>query len=537
MSDYLENRYEIIEEVAEGGEGRIFKAYDHAVDRFVALKELELHKKPREEAFKEARAIARITHPNVVQLFDIIEEDGSLFLVMEYVDGTTLRDILDQHGALPFQSALGIFIQLASAVEFAHNHGILHLDIKPENILVTPSGKVKLADFGVSRFTAEEEFTDKIMGSTHYLAPEALKGRYTIKSDVFSLGTVLYEMLTGENPFFSYDPEESFKKIVNYNPPPVTSLRSDIPEDFSRVVSRALEKVAVRRYEDVTRFRIKVERYCEYDNPEEPVAELFQQKEKKPVVYRRINLQKLIAGKFQIAGSILAFIILCGYLAQGSISTTIVGVALITGLFSIFTPALGAFLAFGYASYLLATWSIGFAVITAAFGIASFIMFRDFSPAGARGMLAPALSPFGLEFALAALLGVTVHLKDAIATIISSTFAFTTAYFLFTFSSSPLSFIPAISYPFVSGEGVISFVIEAGIFAAVLVLGYILKKIGLKSTVIAAPVTVLVALAAVVFLNLLPANLSQYQGKLAVSLLMLLVYSAGAEILRAYRKS
>lgn len=287
--DYFRNRYEIIEVVGEGGEGRILKAFDNAVERFVAIKELKLESKDRNQALKEARAIARISHPNVVSLYDVVEEEEKIYLIMEFVEGKSLREMLQECSYLDFQVALGIFIQVALAVEFAHNHGILHLDIKPENILISQEGIVKLTDFGIARFITEPEEAGRIMGSTHYLAPESLKGRYSISSDVFALGVILYEMLAGHNPFYSYDQEEAYKKILEYDPPAISSIRKDIPQEFDAILAKALAKQPFNRFKDVTRFRIKVERFFEYDYPEEPVREMMEHETEKPAKAARFR--------------------------------------------------------------------------------------------------------------------------------------------------------------------------------------------------------------------------------------------------------
>jgi serine/threonine protein kinase len=396
MSKYFEERYEVIEEIAEGGEGKILKAYDHAVERYVAIKEVLELKKKREEALKEARAIARISHPNVISLYDVIEDDGKIYLVMEYVEGVSLRELLNELHALPFQSALGIFLQVASAVEFAHSHGILHLDIKPENIMINPSGTVKLTDFGIAQFMVEAEETDKIMGTTHYIAPEALKGRYSPRSDVFALGVVLYEMLAGENPFYSFEPKESYKKILEHYPTPISRLRKDIPEEFDRVLSKSLEKSYVRRYPNVTTFRIKVERFFEYESREEPVRELFEEEEKPrrhPI--RSKSLLRLKERTYNAlgAGFLSGFFSFAG--SSNYLTATLL--FLISILIGFFTPALAVFISFASASFFLFKQDLVFSAISLFLGILSFIIVRDISRTSSRAGLSVLGSLFMLE--------------------------------------------------------------------------------------------------------------------------------------------
>lgn len=402
--EYFENRYELLETIGEGGEGRIFKAYDRAVERFVAIKELRLHNKERSEALKEARAIARISHPNVISLYDVIEEEDKVYLIMEYVEGTSLREILQGSHYLDFQVALGIFIQVALAVEFAHNHGILHLDIKPENILVSKTGVVKLTDFGIARFVTEPEEAGKIMGSTHYLAPESLKGRYSISSDVFALGVILYEMLAGQNPFFSYSQEEAYKKILEFYPPPVSSIRKDVPEEFDQILAKALAKHPSRRFKDVTRFRIKVERFFEYDYPEDPVKLLFEEERTVKQVKLKNQLALRVSSRvLQGAGLFAASFFIA--LASGKLNTyESLLLAFPVFLVSLLTVPLGGFLSFAFLAYILMKTNQVMAIFLIVAALLSFYFLRDISRDGSLTGFAIATSFFGLESAFLSLI-------------------------------------------------------------------------------------------------------------------------------------
>lgn len=441
MNGYFEERYKIESEIGEGGEGKIYKAHDLAVDRIVAIKELPLHRKNKDEALKEARAIARISHPNVVSLYDVIEEDDRIYLIMEYVEGTTLREILDEVRYLDFQAALGIFIQTALAVEFAHNHGILHLDIKPENILVSPGGKVKLIDFGIARFILESDETERIMGSTHYLAPEALKGRYSIASDVFSLGIVLYEMLAGENPFFSYDREESFRKLIEYDPPPISNIRKDIPEEFDAILAKALAKNPQRRFQDVTRFRIKVERFFAHDYPEEPIRALFEQeKTQRPrtVVKKPLQIARFKEKAFQ-ALSIGVFAYTASAPLTGWTSIEPAPAALLAAVSSLFTPPMGAFLAFAFLAYFWFKSSLILAAASLGLGALVFVVLRDVSKEGSlAGLAFPFIFP-GMETAYLT----HVYRNRKLAALISGSTFYLAGTLLLAFSatSSNFSFI------------------------------------------------------------------------------------------------
>lgn len=399
LNSYFDERYEIKEIIGEGGEGRIFLAYDRAVERPVAIKELKLQRKNREEALREARVIARISHPNVVSLYDIVEEDDTIYLIMEYVEGTSLREILQDLHMLDFQTALGIFIQVALAVEFAHNHGILHLDLKPENILVSKDGIVKLTDFGIARFVTEPEITNKIMGSTHYLAPEALKGKYSTATDVFALGVILYEMLAGQNPFFSYSQEEAYKKILEYDPPPVSRIRKDIPPEFDEILLKALAKHPVKRFKDVTRFRIKVERYFKYDYPEEPVKQIFEtsqaERAKKipspPAYFPKISKRIIHSLSLSLLSFALILAVDSSMLAQSAISLLIV---LAVSLISI---PLGGLISFFTAAYFISPVNPLLSVLTAGLGFLTFFLLRDISKEASLAGIAVFSLLFGLE--------------------------------------------------------------------------------------------------------------------------------------------
>lgn len=404
--NYFEDRYEILEVIGEGGEGRILKALDKAVERYVAIKELKLRNKKREEALREARAIARISHPNVVSLYDVIEDEDEIYLIMEYVEGISLRELLQEYHMMDFQAALGIFIQVALAVEFAHNHGILHLDIKPENILVSSSGVVKLTDFGIARFITEPEDTGKIMGTTHYLAPESLKGKYSVASDVFALGVILYEMLAGENPFYSYSQEEAYKKILEFDPPLISSLRKDIPEEFDQILAKAIAKHSSRRFKDVTRFRIKVERFFEYDYPEEPVKGIFDEekrKSQKTITLGKSALRTLTFRTSYAFGLASASFLIFLIARDGNLIESLIFATLVLGV-SFLTVPLGGFLIFALSSYIVAKTSIFSSVLFIGLGIFLFWILRDISKEGATAGLALTASPIGIEGAILSIL-------------------------------------------------------------------------------------------------------------------------------------
>ena len=204
----LARRYELQELIGGGGMADVYKAQDKLLDRAVAVK--ILHQQYANDAEfvekfrREATAAAKLAHPNIVNIYDVGEDGGSQYIVMEYVSGPTLKEVIQQKGCLEPIEAVRIAKEIASALESAHRNNLVHCDIKPHNILVMPDGHIKVTDFGIARAVSASTMTysGSVMGSVHYFSPEQAKGTViTTKSDVYSLGVVLYEMLTGQLPF------------------------------------------------------------------------------------------------------------------------------------------------------------------------------------------------------------------------------------------------------------------------------------------------------------------------------------------------
>ncbi len=206
--DVLGNRYEILEHVGSGGMADVYKAHDIVLDRIVAVKILHSQLASDEDFLRkfqqEARGAAGLSHPNIVSIYDVGEENDRHYIVMEYIAGETLKNLIQREGALPVDVSLRIAREIACALVHAHAHNLVHCDIKPHNILVTADGRVKVADFGIARAISSTTMTydGNVVGSVHYFSPEQAKGtKITPKSDIYSLGIVLYEMLTGRLPF------------------------------------------------------------------------------------------------------------------------------------------------------------------------------------------------------------------------------------------------------------------------------------------------------------------------------------------------
>lgn len=245
----LDQRYELLELVGGGGMADVYKAHDKLLDRPVAVKILHPQFKSDEEFIekfhREAQAAARLSHPNIVNIYDVGVSDDDHYIVMEYVPGQTLKDLIKQRGRLPVEEALRIAREIADALANAHAHNLVHCDIKPHNILMMPDGHAKVADFGIARAVTESTMTysGNVIGSVHYFSPEQAKGSLiTPKSDVYSLGVVLYEMLTGKLPFIGETPVSIAMKHLQEQPSPVRQVVPDVPPVVEALVSRMMAK-------------------------------------------------------------------------------------------------------------------------------------------------------------------------------------------------------------------------------------------------------------------------------------------------------
>ncbi len=252
----LGNRYELLQCVGEGGMSFVYKARCRKLNRFVAVKILKDEFKNNEEIVrrfkKEATAIANLSNPNVVNVLDVGTQDDINYIVMEYVEGKTLKDIIKEKGALPYEVAISIGIKVAKALECAHKSGIIHRDVKPQNILVTEEGIVKVTDFGIAKSMDSSTIahTNSVMGSAHYFSPEQAKGTYTdYRTDLYSLGIVLYEMVTGVVPFNGDSPVTVAVKHIQEKAIPPKNINQNIPNSLNDLIMKAMEKDPVNRYQ------------------------------------------------------------------------------------------------------------------------------------------------------------------------------------------------------------------------------------------------------------------------------------------------
>ena len=236
----LLNRYELLEKIGEGGMGIVYKAKCHLLNRFVAVKILKAELSNDEDfvaRFKrEATSIARLSHPNIVNVHDVGTENNINFIVMEYINGKTLKQVIKENGRLSSQKTLDIVLQVAKALECAHKNNIIHRDIKPDNIMITKDNMVKVMDFGIAKVDDSRTVTNsnKVMGTVHYFSPEQAKGNVVdCRTDIYSLGIVMYEMVTGQVP---YNAESSISIAMMHIQEPVIppkEIITDIPENIN----------------------------------------------------------------------------------------------------------------------------------------------------------------------------------------------------------------------------------------------------------------------------------------------------------------
>jgi predicted Ser/Thr protein kinase len=266
-------RYKIVRELGRGAMGVVYHAIDPNIGRPVAIKTIRLtdvatgdeQKRLRERLFREARSAGMLSHPGIVTIYDVEEQDGLAYIAMEYVDGPTLDQVLSGPEAIPPEGMFSILAQTAAALDYAHGKGIVHRDITPANIMITNDGTAKIADFGIAKITTSEQFTmtGSIVGTPHYMSPEQVQGQ-TIdgRSDQFSMAVMSYEMLTGEKPYTGEHLTTVVYKIVAEEPIPPHRINPSLSGPIENVIRKGLAKKADGRYATCTEFADALEKAC-----------------------------------------------------------------------------------------------------------------------------------------------------------------------------------------------------------------------------------------------------------------------------------
>ena len=301
IGEVLGNRYELIEKIGEGGMAIVYKARDNKLNRLVAVKILKLefanNKDISDKFKKEATAVANFSDANIVNVLDVgHEEEGNIdYFVMEYVDGKTLKDLIVENGKLNYTVAISIGIQIAKALECAHRNNIIHRDVKPQNILVTENGLVKVTDFGIAKSSTSATITNTttIMGSAHYLSPEQAKGTFIdLRSDIYSLGIVLYEMVTGLLPFDGESPVTIALKHIQSEPIEPKKYNASIPDSLNNLIMKAISKECVNRYQNCRELINDLQKIKE--NPNIPIGARANYDDGRTIVMEPIRTENIV---------------------------------------------------------------------------------------------------------------------------------------------------------------------------------------------------------------------------------------------------
>lgn len=276
----INDRYEIIKSIGEGGMANVYLAKDTILDRQVAVKvlrgDLSTDEKFIRRFQREALSVSNLSHPNIVEVYDVGEEDGQYYIVMEYIEGKTLKQLLNKRGALTLPEVIDIMTQLTDGLSHAHEAYIIHRDIKPQNIMIEDNGTIKITDFGIAMAVNATQFTqtNSVMGTVHYLPPEQANGKgATVKSDIYSLGILMYELLTGSVPFKGDNAVEIALKHMKEKLPSIRKQNPLIPQSVENIVIKACAKNPRNRYDTVKEMHDDIVTAMERENEKKIVFE------------------------------------------------------------------------------------------------------------------------------------------------------------------------------------------------------------------------------------------------------------------------
>ena len=311
----LDDRYEIQQQIGEGGMAIVYKAFCHRLSRFVAIKimrdEMARDEEFRRRFLSESYAIAMLSHPNIVSVYDVSRSDDVEYIVMELVDGITMRQYMEKRGKIKWKETLHFAKQIAKALSHAHERGIVHRDIKPQNLMLLRDGTVKVADFGIAALENEMQDSNQAIGSIHYIAPEQARGENPdARSDIYSLGIVMYEMLTGQKPYTGETINEIAIKHMSSDYVPIEELTEDVPAELISIVNKAMSYEMDDRFQSAAELlealnsmlqaHIQRTGYIQFENPDvvpvRSVSEL--PKEKYSLRRRRSSRVAFMSGVF-----------------------------------------------------------------------------------------------------------------------------------------------------------------------------------------------------------------------------------------------
>lgn len=264
----LDGRYQVEELIGIGGMANVYKGFDILENKFVAIKILRDEFSSSEDFLRrfknESKAIALLSHPNIVEVFDVNITDKTQYIIMEYIDGVTLKEYMLQKGALMWKESLHFIVQILKAIQHAHDMGVVHRDIKPQNIMLLEDGSIKVMDFGIARISRSQSktMTDKAIGSVHYISPEQARGdSIDSRTDIYSIGVILFEMLTGQLPFQADTAVSVAIKQISDNPMRLRDINPDIPEGLEEITLKAMQKNITKRYQTAASMIVDIDEF------------------------------------------------------------------------------------------------------------------------------------------------------------------------------------------------------------------------------------------------------------------------------------